>query len=143
MEFPNRRVLLSKTMAKAEFQQKMNNMKLPKVEQEHFFRRYDFFEKKAFKTMNDFRKTKNSKSANTLFSTFESEFNKPKKADIYAGFGRLHPGRLQAKRVEFPDTEGEPGLSVDVCERADRHDHSSVKVDVAGRPARAGEAGLQ
>jgi hypothetical protein len=79
MEFPNRRVLLSKTMAKAEFQQKMNNMKLPKVEQEHFFRRYDFFEKKAFKTMNDFRKTKNSKSMNTLFSTFESEFNKPKK----------------------------------------------------------------
>jgi hypothetical protein len=64
-----RRVLLSKHMAQLEMQGRMNSMKLSKELQDEFFRRYDMFEKKAFRTTNSFNRTKSSRLMGPLETT--------------------------------------------------------------------------
>lgn len=62
-----RRVLLSKYMAQAELQSRMRSINLSEEEQKTFFRRYDMFEKKAFKTISGLNKNnKGSKSVTTM-----------------------------------------------------------------------------
>jgi hypothetical protein len=53
-------------MAQLEMQGKMNSMKLSKELQDEFFRRYDIFEKKAFRTTNSFNRTRSSKNMSSL-----------------------------------------------------------------------------
>lgn len=61
-----RRVLISKHMAKLELEGKMTAMKLSKPQQDEFFRRYDMFEKKAFRTSNGFHKPRGYRSMSSL-----------------------------------------------------------------------------
>lgn len=82
-----RRVLLSKHMAQLEMQGRMNSMKLSKELQDEFFRRYDMFEKKAFRTTNSFNRTKSSRLMGHMdqpTSTTTNSFYRPPGAKEYS-----------------------------------------------------------
>ena len=79
-----RRVLLSKHLAKLELKDRMDSIKLSQAEQDVFFRRYDMFEKKAFRSLHGFYGSKHSKSSGVLTPKFQEEarFVLPTKEDI-------------------------------------------------------------
>ena len=63
MEDELSRTIISRASAQKRYQQKLENINLPKVEQEEFYKRYDNFEKRVFRTSNTFYKSpKHSRS---------------------------------------------------------------------------------
>lgn len=79
-----RRVLLSKHLAKIELKDRMDSIKLSQAEQDTFFRRYDMFEKRAFRSLQGFYGAKHSRSSGMLTPKFQEEvrYVLPAKEDI-------------------------------------------------------------
>lgn len=79
-----RRVLLSKHLAKLELKDRMDSIKLSQAEQDIFFRRYDMFEKKAFRSLQGFYGSKHSRSSGMLTPKLQEEprYVLPSKEDI-------------------------------------------------------------
>jgi hypothetical protein len=79
-----RRVLLSKHLAKLELKDRMDSIKLSQAEQDTFFRRYDMFEKRAFRSLQGFYGSKHSRSSGALTPKFQDEprYALPSKEDI-------------------------------------------------------------
>jgi hypothetical protein len=80
-----RRVLISKQMAQAELQPRMEVIKLPKHQLDTFYRRYDIFEKTAYKTSNGFNKsssTRSSVSKAKITTSSESFYRVPSQKQI-------------------------------------------------------------
>lgn len=79
-------MLLSKHMAKLELEGKMTAMKLSKHQQDEFFRRYDMFEKKAFKTSAGFNKPRGYRSLASLeqgvATTSHSFYTQPSRQEL-------------------------------------------------------------
>ena len=67
-----RRVLLSKQIAISEFKDKIEGIKLPKQLQKEFFSRYDIFEKKAYRSVHGFYKTKKFRSTGDFASKYST-----------------------------------------------------------------------